>query len=134
MQCLKQQPRKSIAVISAAKARTHLVATKSMTRVATNTEAGAFSLALDIGRLMGSARRQVAETTNAALTTLYWQVGTRIRHKVLKKQRAEYGAEIVSALGRQWSRTLSELPPREVMRERFHKALAAARAQIEQHR
>jgi len=57
-------------------------------------------LASDIGRLIESARRQVAQAANAALTILYWQIGTRIRKDVLKERRAEYGAEIVSALGR----------------------------------
>lgn len=59
------------------------------------------ALALDIGRMIESARAQVTRTANAALTTLYWQIGTRIREDVLNEQRAEYGAEIVAALGRQ---------------------------------
>jgi predicted nuclease of restriction endonuclease-like (RecB) superfamily len=58
-------------------------------------------LALDIGRLIESARQQVAQAANAALTTLYWQIGTRIHQDVLKQRRAEYGAEIVATLGRQ---------------------------------
>jgi predicted nuclease of restriction endonuclease-like (RecB) superfamily len=62
---------------------------------------GVASLASDIGRLIESARQQVAQTANVALTTLYWQIGTRIRQDVLKARRAEYGAEIVAALGRQ---------------------------------
>jgi predicted nuclease of restriction endonuclease-like (RecB) superfamily len=59
------------------------------------------SLAGDIGQLIESARQQVAHAANAALTTLYWQIGTRIRQDILKERRADYGAEIVSALGRQ---------------------------------
>ncbi len=51
--------------------------------------------------MIETARAQVAQTANAALTTLYWQIGNRIRQDVLKDRRAEYGAEIVSALGRQ---------------------------------
>ena len=58
-------------------------------------------LALDIGNLIESARGQVAQAANAALTTLYWQIGTRIHQDVLKARRAEYGAQIVSAVGRQ---------------------------------
>jgi hypothetical protein len=57
--------------------------------------------ALDIGHLIESARGQVAQADNAALTTLYWQIGTRIHQDVLKQRRAEYGAEIVATLGRQ---------------------------------
>ncbi|MGQ0506004.1 MAG: PDDEXK nuclease domain-containing protein [Myxococcaceae bacterium] len=62
---------------------------------------GAVSLAVDIGRLIESARQHVAQAANAALTTLYWQIGTRIRQEVLQEQRAEYGAEIVATLGRE---------------------------------
>ena len=60
----------------------------------------ATALALDIGKMIETARDQVARTANAALTTLYWQIGTLIRQDVLRNQRAEYGGEIVSALGR----------------------------------
>jgi predicted nuclease of restriction endonuclease-like (RecB) superfamily len=59
------------------------------------------ALALEIGRMIDAARGQVAQTVNAALTALYWQIGTRVRQDVLKDRRAEYGAEIVAALGRQ---------------------------------
>jgi predicted nuclease of restriction endonuclease-like (RecB) superfamily len=58
-------------------------------------------LAVDIGRLIESARGQVAQAANATLTTLYWQIGTRIHQDVLKERRAEYGAEIVATMGRQ---------------------------------
>ena len=43
----------------------------------------------------------MAQAVNAWLTTLYWQIGTRIRQDILKTKRAEYGAEIVATLGRQ---------------------------------
>ncbi len=55
----------------------------------------------ELGQLIGAARHQVAATANAALTTLYWQIGRRVHSQVLEGQRAEYGARIVSALGRQ---------------------------------
>jgi predicted nuclease of restriction endonuclease-like (RecB) superfamily len=51
--------------------------------------------------MIEAARKQVAVTANVALTTLYWQVGKRVREVVLKERRGEYGAGIVSALGRQ---------------------------------
>lgn len=57
-------------------------------------------LAVEIGRLIDGARRGVAETANAALTTLYWQIGTRIRDHVLVRRRADYGHEIIVTLGR----------------------------------
>lgn len=47
------------------------------------------------------ARRQVAVTTNATLTGLYWQIGRRVRTEVLDERRAAYGEVIVSAVGRQ---------------------------------
>ena len=58
-------------------------------------------LAADIRRMIESARQQVAQAVNAGLTTLYWQIGARIRRDILKSKRAAYGAEIVAALGRQ---------------------------------
>ncbi len=53
----------------------------------------------------------VATTVNAALTTLYWQVGQRIQREILKGDRAEYGkailptlsAKLTSNYGRGWS-------------------------------
>ena len=51
--------------------------------------------------MIETARAQVAQTANVALTTLYWQIGNRVRQDVLGERRAQYGAEIVAALGRQ---------------------------------
>lgn len=58
-------------------------------------------LARDLGRMIEAARTQVAVAANAALTTLYWQLGHRVLTEVLERQRAEYGARIVAAVGRQ---------------------------------
>jgi len=69
--------------------------------LAAKTKTPANVLGADIRELILGAREAVAQTVNAGLTTLYWQIGTRIRQDVLKEKRAEYGAEIVSALGRQ---------------------------------
>jgi hypothetical protein len=55
-------------------------------------------LLTDLRELIISARQQVAQTVNAGLTLLYWQVGNRIRRDVLKEKRAEYGAEILQIL------------------------------------
>jgi predicted nuclease of restriction endonuclease-like (RecB) superfamily len=57
----------------------------------------------EVRELILSARQQVAQVVNAGLTLLYWQVGNRIHREILKETRAEYGKEIVSALGRQLS-------------------------------
>lgn len=74
----------------------------------------------ELRELIGSARLQTAQAVNAALTALYWQIGDRIRREILREQRAEYGAEIVSALGRQLSvefgRGFSEKSLRHMLR------------------
>ena len=49
--------------------------------------------------MIEAARRQVSLAANAALTTLHWQLGYRVRTEVLEGKRAEYGSEIVAALG-----------------------------------
>lgn len=54
----------------------------------------------EVRDLILEGRQQTARTVNAGLTLLYWQVGDRIRREILREQRADYGAEIVSALGR----------------------------------
>jgi predicted nuclease of restriction endonuclease-like (RecB) superfamily len=59
------------------------------------------ALGADIRRMIESTRRNVVQVANAAQTTLYWQIGARIQQDILKNKRAEYGAEIVAALGRQ---------------------------------
>jgi hypothetical protein len=58
-------------------------------------------LVRDLGQMIESARQQVAVTANAALTSLYWQLGQHVRTKVLEGRRGECGAQIVAAVGRQ---------------------------------
>ena len=55
----------------------------------------------DLRALISDSRQRIAQTVNAALVLLYWQVGQRIRTDVLKEKRAEYGKEIVHALSGQ---------------------------------
>jgi hypothetical protein len=43
----------------------------------------------------------VARAVDSGLTTLHWNVGRRIHLDILKQKRAEYGQQIVSALGTQ---------------------------------
>lgn len=64
-------------------------------------EADVTILVREIGALITSARRQVSVTANAALVTLCWQIGRRVRTEVLEGRRAEYGAQVVSAAGKQ---------------------------------
>ena len=52
--------------------------------------------------LILETRQRVAQTVNAGLTLLYWQIGFRIRQDILEQKRAEYGAEIVQALSGQF--------------------------------
>jgi hypothetical protein len=59
------------------------------------------ALVRDVEQMIGTARRQDADAANAALTTLYWKIGNRVRTEVLDGQRAEYCSRIVSAVGRQ---------------------------------
>jgi hypothetical protein len=58
-------------------------------------------LAADVRTLIEAARLRVAQTVNAELVLLYWQIGNRIRRDVLGPTRAEYGEQIVSTLSRQ---------------------------------
>jgi predicted nuclease of restriction endonuclease-like (RecB) superfamily len=55
----------------------------------------------DIRLLIEPAKFHLAQTASTVLATLYWNVGKRIKEEILGNERAEYGKEIVSALGRQ---------------------------------
>jgi predicted nuclease of restriction endonuclease-like (RecB) superfamily len=55
----------------------------------------------DIRKMIEETRAAVASAVNAALTMLYWQIGRRVGQEVLGGTRAQYGAQIVSALARQ---------------------------------
>ncbi|MBI1762320.1 MAG: DUF1016 domain-containing protein [Acidobacteria bacterium] len=78
------------------------------------------NLLTELRELILSTRAQVAQAVNAGLTVLYWQIGDRIRREILQEKRAEYGAEIVSALGRQlgteFGRGFSEKSLRHMLR------------------
>lgn len=56
----------------------------------------------DIRRLVEETRTTVSVAVNAALTMLHWRIGKRIGEEILGRERAKYGAQIVSALGRQF--------------------------------
>ena len=81
--------------------------------------AGAPLLA-EVRGLILSAREQVAWAVDSGLVTLYWHIGRRVHQDILKEKRAEYGAEIVSALGRQlqteFGRGFSEKSLRHMVR------------------
>ena len=52
-----------------------------------------------VRELILQAREGVARAVDSGLTTVYWHVGRRVRQDILREKRAEYGGEIVSALG-----------------------------------
>jgi hypothetical protein len=60
-------------------------------------------LLADLRELILHAREGVARAVDSGLTTLYWHVGRRIRQDILKEARADYGAQVVSALSAQLS-------------------------------
>ncbi|MDR0996873.1 MAG: PDDEXK nuclease domain-containing protein [Zoogloeaceae bacterium] len=61
-------------------------------------------LLAELRDLIDTARQQVAQTANAALTLLYWQIGQRIATELLQETRAPYGREIVYAVSRELTR------------------------------
>jgi hypothetical protein len=74
----------------------------------------------DVRELILQAREGVARAVDSGLTTVYWHVGRRVRQDILKEKRAEYGGQIVSALGRQlemeFGRGFSEKSLRHMIR------------------
>lgn len=64
---------------------------------------GKRGLLAELRQMILSARVGVARAVDSGLTTLHWHVGRRIREDILREKRAEYGEQIVSALGRQLS-------------------------------
>ena len=74
----------------------------------------------DLRSLIEETRATVATMVNAALTMLYWRIGKRINEEILNGDRAEYGAQIVSAAGRQleleFGRGFSEKSLRHMIR------------------
>jgi predicted nuclease of restriction endonuclease-like (RecB) superfamily len=55
----------------------------------------------DLRALILEARQRVAQTVNAGLGLLYWNIGMRIRKDILNQRRAGYGEEIVRTLSAQ---------------------------------
>jgi len=56
------------------------------------------TLVAEVRALIVSARQIVSTAVNAALTTLHWQIGRRIRRDILREKRAGYGEEILHTL------------------------------------
>ena len=74
----------------------------------------------ELRELIQNTRRNVARGVNAVLVQLYWEIGDRVRRDILQEKRAEYGEEIVAALGRQlegeFGRGFSEKSLRHMIR------------------
>ena len=77
-------------------------------------------LLTDVRQLILQARAGVARAVDSGLAILYWHVGHRVRQDILKQKRAEYGGQIVLALGRQlemeFGRGFSEKSLRHMIR------------------
>ena len=92
----------------------------ALTRRNSGSPATSDALLAELRELIRSAREQVARAIDSGLAAIYWQVGCRVRAEILKDQRAEYGAQIVSAVGRQleleFGRGFSEKSLRHMIR------------------
>jgi len=62
---------------------------------------GPKGLFAEVRLMILTARQSVAQTVNARLTLLHWQIGQRIRKDILREKRAGYGERIVSSLATQ---------------------------------
>lgn len=62
----------------------------------------------DIRHLVSETKQCVAIGVNEELTSLYWQVGNRIRIDLLKEKRAVYGQKIVATLSQQLTETFGK--------------------------
>jgi hypothetical protein len=52
----------------------------------------------DIRNLVNETKSQMARALNQNMTLLYWHIGKRIQHEILKCERAEYGEKIIENL------------------------------------
>lgn len=96
------------------------------------------ALLTELRELIQHARLSTVRAVDEQLCDLYWRIGTRVRQEILKEQRAEYGAGIVSAVGRQleaeYGRGFAEKSIRHMIRfaEAFpdEKIVSALRRQL----
>jgi predicted nuclease of restriction endonuclease-like (RecB) superfamily len=59
----------------------------------------------EIRQLIDAAKQRAAVVINAEITMLYWQVGDRIQTEILKRQRAEYGKQVITELSQHLTQT-----------------------------
>jgi hypothetical protein len=88
------------------------------------------ALVRELGHMIEAARQEVAVTANAALTSLDWQLGHRVRTEVLDGRRAEYGGRIVAALRRQlgWGHFEPLIPRKDALRREFYAEMSRIEA------
>lgn len=55
----------------------------------------------ELSQLIQQSQRQLMLKANSTLTTLFWNIGTRINKEVLHSKRAEYAKQIVSTVSTQ---------------------------------
>lgn len=67
--------------------------------------AGEKSLVRDLKKLIAHGRASTAQAVNAALTTVYWEVGRRVHAEILRRERAAYGARLLVNVGHELERT-----------------------------
>lgn len=58
------------------------------------------SIFQDIRNIIQEARIKVAAAINSEISLLYWHIGKKIREKILKNKKAEYGKQVISDLSR----------------------------------
>jgi predicted nuclease of restriction endonuclease-like (RecB) superfamily len=77
--------------------------TTSIGRSGINSTPAALPVGLlpEVREMILAARERLARQVDSGLVTLCWSLGRRIRQGILQEKRAEYGEQIVSAVGRQ---------------------------------
>lgn len=73
--------------------------TKKRTPSKTQASGPPVSLLHEIKELIDEARSRAAQAVNVELVRLNWEIGSRIKHEVLKDEKPEYGAQILETLG-----------------------------------
>ncbi len=55
----------------------------------------------EIRKIVLDSKSQAIHSVNSVMTMMYWEIGNKINHEILKNRRAEYGKSIVVTLTRQ---------------------------------
>jgi predicted nuclease of restriction endonuclease-like (RecB) superfamily len=97
----KKQPKASLKKVAAPQRQSPAPLEKASRLSGVKVDADVALLVNELGAMIEAARKQVAVAANAGLVTLYWQIGYRVRTEVLEGRRAEYGAHVVPAVGKQ---------------------------------